>query len=327
MAPAMFWLIVRIAATMAGLLMKVKEFLSLLKQECNAHFSNGLPKITVATMNPTKKSLKNLKINKEDRDAFRLFHNNAVSPEFETPACQCGVVEEASNHANENKIPFDEVEITCKGCGQVLALPVPKNAYSEEMGNINIPQQLIDGNLDYLCKSTASTPAIEQPGCRGCACAGVGKWTVDKRATHVINEAYRAMGFNQIKTFSDAHVRIIFSLYSHYFLVADLSCSTFMDCLTVKMQSEEGAIECNDDLLSDDEISEFAEWTLVAMAHHLAGEDEVFLRRIRRDMQSLNSEEAGALGCLRLDALAAAALLEALLPVRFAIFPGGLRSA
>ena len=150
MVPVMFWSIVRIAATMTSLLMKVKEFLSLLKKECDAQFSNGLPKITVATTNPTNKSLKNLKINKEDRDLFQLFHNNAASPEFKTPACQCGAVEGAFNHVRENKIPFDEVEITCEGCGQVFKLPVPKNAHSEEMGNINIAQQLINGNLDYL---------------------------------------------------------------------------------------------------------------------------------------------------------------------------------
>ena len=138
MVPAMFWSIVRIAVAMTSLLMKVKEFLSLLKQECDAQFSNGLPKITVATTNPTKISLKNLKINKEDRDLFRLFHNNVVLPEFETPASQCGAVEEAFNHARENKIPFDEVEITCEGCGQVFKLPIPKNAYSGEMGNIDI---------------------------------------------------------------------------------------------------------------------------------------------------------------------------------------------
>ena len=188
------------------------------------------------------------------------------------------------------------------------------------MANIDITQQFIDGNLDYLHKSTVSTPSIDQPGCGGCVYAGIGKWTVDKRATNAMNAAYSAMGFNKIKTFSDTHMRIIFSLYSHYFLAADLSHSTFADCLTVRMQSEEGAIEHNDDLLSNDEISEFAAWTLVAMAYHLAGEDKALLRRLRRDAQSLTPEEAGCLGCLRLDALAAAVLLEALLPVRFAIF-------
>ena len=116
MVPVMFWSIVRIAATMTGLLMKVKEFLSLLKQECDAQFSNGLPKITVATTNPTKISLKNLKINKEDRDVFRLFHTNTVSPELEIPACQCKVVETALNYATEHKIPADSAEITCEGC-------------------------------------------------------------------------------------------------------------------------------------------------------------------------------------------------------------------
>ena len=86
------------------------------------------------------------------------------------------------------------------------------------------------------------------------------------------------------------------------------------------MRSEEGTVECNDALLSADETSEFVEWTLVAMAHYLAGEDEVLLRKIRRDLQSLTPEDARRLGSASLDALAAAALLEALLPVKFAIF-------
>ena len=55
---------------MKGLLTKVKEFLSLLKQAHNVQFSNGLPNITVAKVNPTKKSLKNLKLDERDRDLF-----------------------------------------------------------------------------------------------------------------------------------------------------------------------------------------------------------------------------------------------------------------
>ena len=300
--------------------MKVKEFLRFLSNEHDAHFSNGLPKITVATTHLTKRSLQELQLNKDDRDMFRLFHTNAVLLELEIPACQCEVVETAINHAIENKIPVDYAEITCEGCGQKFTLPVPKNGCSEEMANIDITRQLINGDFDYLHMSTAFTPSIDQPGCGGCVYAGIGKWTVDKRAIDVINAAHSAMGFNKIKTFSDAHMRIMHSLYSHCFLTADLSHSTFIDCLTVRMQSEEGAIECNDDLLSSDEISEFVEWTLVAMAHHLAGDDEALLRNLRRAMQSLTPEGAGCLGCPRLNILAAAALLEALLPVRFAIF-------
>ena len=259
MVPAYFLVNSWNRSTMTTLLRKVKEFLRSLSNECNAHFKNGLPKSKVATTHPTQQSLQELQLNKDDRDMFRLFHTNAVLPELEIPACQCKVVETALNHVIENKIPVDYAEITCEGCGQEFTLPAPKNVHSEGMANIDITQQLIDGNLDYLHKSTASILSIDQPGCGGCDYAGIGKWTVDKRATHVINKACSAMGFNQIKTFSDAHVRIIFSLYSHCFLAAELSCSTFKECLTMRMQSEEGAIECNDKLLSDDEISEFVE--------------------------------------------------------------------
>ena len=80
---------------MTGLSTRGKEFLNLLKQEHDAQFNKGLPKITLANMNLTKKALKDLKLNERDRDVFQLFHNNVVLPEFEVPECQCSVVEEA----------------------------------------------------------------------------------------------------------------------------------------------------------------------------------------------------------------------------------------
>ena len=79
-------------------------------------------------------------------------------------------------------------------------------------------------------------------------------------------------------------------------------------------------MEHNRDLLTDDELSIFKEWTSIAMANYLAGEDKSLLNRMRRDTQSLTPEETGALGNLRVDTQAAAALLEASLPIKLAIF-------
>ena len=115
-------------------------------------------------------------------------------------------------------------------------------------------------------------------------------------------------------------MRITCSLYSHCFLVADLSHTTFKGCLEDRLKLEEGAAEYNNELLTDNETSELIKWTLVAIAHYLAGEDEVLLRNLRRNAQALTPKDAGCLGSPRLDTLAAAMLLEALLPVKFAIF-------
>ena len=78
-------------------------------------------------------------------------------------------------------------------------------------------------------------------------------------------------------------------------------------------------MEHNRDLLTDDELSIFKEWTSIAMANYLAGEDESLLNRMWKDIQSLTPEETGALGNPRVDAQAAAALLEALIPIKFSI--------
>ena len=52
---------------------------------------------------------------------------------------------------NANKIPFDDTEVLCEECGQVYELLVLKNTSEGEMGKANIPQRLINGELDYLC--------------------------------------------------------------------------------------------------------------------------------------------------------------------------------
>ena len=87
-----------------------------------------------------------------------------------------------------------------------------------------------------------------------------------------------------------------------------------------KIRPKEEEVEHDGDLLTDDDLSSFIEWTLIAMANYLARDDERLLNRMQRDMQSLTPEETGALGNLRVDTQAAAALLEASLPIKLAIF-------
>ena len=132
---------------------------------------------------------------------------------------------------------------------------LPKNTHAEGVRNADIPQRVIDGELDYAHKSALSVPSVDQPGCRGCVCTGTGKCTVDDRALQVINRACRAMGFNQLQTLSDTHVRMIFGVFSYCLITSELSYGTFEECLTVKMKPPTGEVEYDEDLLTDNEVS------------------------------------------------------------------------
>ena len=320
MVPTMIWLTIGVLIIMANITTRAIEFLTVLKEEYYRKFENGLPTTTIEAAKPKKIALKTLETDRKDRDLFRTFHKEVVRPEHKSPQCQCNLVEEAQNYLNTNSIPFEEMTITCEECGQTHKLPIPKNAHAEGMSNIDIPQRVINGELDYACTSTLSVPSIDQPGCGGCVYTGTCKWTVDSRALQVINRACSAMRFNQLKTLSDAHVRMVISLFSHCFITAELSYGTFDHCLTCKMDPQQGEVKHNEELLTSDEVSEFIEWMLISAAHYLVGDDETLLSRLRRDIQSLTPEDTGRLGNMRVDMLAAMALFELLLPVKFAMF-------
>ena len=86
------------------------------------------------------------------------------------------------------------------------------------------------------------------------------------------------------------------------------------------MRPKEEEVEYDRDPLINGELSSFIEWTLIAMTNYLAGEDNSLLNWMQRYAQLLTPEEIGALGNHRVDTQAAAALLEALLSIKFAIF-------
>ena len=127
------------------------------------------------------------------------------------------------------------------------------------MSDIDVPQRVINGELDYACTSTLLVPSIDQPGCGGCVHTGICKWTVDSRALQVINRAHSAMGFNQLKMLSDAHVRMVISLFSYCFVTAELTYDTFDHCLTSKMDPRQGEVKYDEELLTSNKVSEFIE--------------------------------------------------------------------
>ena len=58
----------------------------------------------------------------------------------------------------------------------------------------------------------------------------------------------------------------------------------------------------------------------MSIAKYLVGDDEHLEAIICRNIQSLTSQTAGIYGNLRVDTLTAAALIEHLYPVKYAIF-------
>ena len=174
MVPTMIWLTIGVLIIMANIAARTIEFLTVLKEEHCIKYENGLPAKTIEAAKP-KKPLEILETDRKDRDLFRTFHKEVVRPEYKSPQCQCNLVDEAQNYLNTRSIPFEEMTITCEECGQMHKLPIPKNMCAEGMSNIDIPQRVINGELDHACTSALSAPSIDQPGCGGCVRAGTCK--------------------------------------------------------------------------------------------------------------------------------------------------------
>ena len=54
---------------------------------------------------------------------------------------------------------------------------------------------------------------------------------IDSRALETINSAYSKLGFNALHRISDTHSRMLFSLFSHNFVTANISYNLFKDIL------------------------------------------------------------------------------------------------
>ena len=175
MVSTMCWTIIYIVIITVTLPTWAKEFLTTLRNGYNTKFNKGLTKTIIDKTKSTKKALKILETDKRDRDLFREFHKDIALPECKELECQSTLANGAVAHLNVNKIPFNNTEVTREECRQVYELPVPKNMCEWEMGEADIPQRLMNRELDYLHYSTLSVPSIDQLGCRSFVYAGIGK--------------------------------------------------------------------------------------------------------------------------------------------------------
>ena len=119
-------------------------------EACKDNFLRGLPPTSMDSGVPLKEDSIAHESDQKNKEVFRKFHEDVVKPCFSMPACQCECL-------GTNKIPFDEVQVACD-CDETFQLPVPKSMHKEGMENVDAIRSLIDGHLDYLFTSTASTP-------------------------------------------------------------------------------------------------------------------------------------------------------------------------
>ena len=149
---------------------------------------------------------------------------------------------------------------------------------------------------------------------------GVLKWTNNERALAKINDAYEEMGFERWCTMSDSHTRMIISLFSHNFVSGDICYSAFNKVINQRMKAAGDKLVYDEELLSEEDVPSISEWLLIPIVMHVASENEELLARLRRDAQSVTPEEAGMLGCPRVDTQASAAFMELACPIKHAIF-------
>ena len=298
---------------------RVKEFITALRADFNIEFYDELPSSSMQEGQPNTCRMEEYDVSVREFKSFVKFHDDVTKSDRTHTPCQCTLMQQACTFLGEKKIPFDEVDVCCE-CGDSFKLPVPKAEYEKQWKNGELCQCLVDGDLDYLFTSQLSVPSPEQPGHGGCMCSGLMRWTCDTRALDKINSAYSEMGFTQTRKMSDTHTRMLLSLHSHNFISGDLCYDLFKDIFGPRIDALDEAMKFDSGVIDESEFSPLVEWLLIAIAKHVAGNDAALLAKMRRDIQCITPKFGGKYGNPRVDMLGAAAFIELLHPVKFAIF-------
>ena len=298
---------------------RVKEFITALRSEYNLEFVNTLPSSSMQEGMPNQERMVEHNESVREFQLFMKFHDDVAKSDYETTPCQCTLIQKAREFLSKKLIPFDEFDVCCE-CGESFVLPVPKaeDETQHETGELLVC--LVDGDFDYLFTSKLSVPSPDQPGHGGCLCSGLMRWTWDARALEKINDAYSKMGFPQLCKMSDTHTRMLLSLHSHNFISGDICYDVFKDVFGSRIDSMDKAMTFDSRIIDENEFSPLVEWMLIAIAKHVAGDDVALLAKMRRDIQCITPKFAGLHGNPRVDMLGAAAFVEILYPVKFAIF-------
>ena len=128
------------------------------------------------------------------------------------------------------------------------------------------------------------------------------------------------MGFMELHKMADVYTRMLFSLYSHNFVSADICYDMFNEIFNQRMEEFSKEIMFDKDFITEDEFSSLAEWLLVSIAKYIARTNEILLAKICRDIQSITPIDAGILGNPRVDTLVVTVFLELMYSIKYAIF-------
>ena len=83
---------------------------------------------------------------------------------------------------------------------------------------------------------------------------------------------------------ADVYTRILFSLYSHNFISADICYDMFKEIFDQRIEEFSEEIFFDEDFITEDKFSSLAEWLLVSIANHIAGTNEILLAKLCRDI-------------------------------------------
>ena len=75
----------------------------------------------------------------------------------------------------------------------------------------------------------------------------------------------------------------------------------------------------DDAVLNEADFEPFVEWLLTETSKHVAGNNELTLAKLRRNVQSLTPKRVGGVGSAKVETLAATAFFEVILPIKYAL--------
>ena len=124
----------------------------------------------------------------------------------------------------------------------------------------------------------------------------------------------------QLKKLSDTRLRILVSLHSSIFLLANSSKDIFDYIIDLMDTLSNRRITLNYNALNESELSRFYKWIQITIAKYVTGNDKALLAKLRRDISSYLPLLVGKVVVTRFDTLAIPAFLEFVYSMIFTVF-------
>ena len=127
----------------------------------------------------------------------------------------------------------------------------------------------------------------------------------------------------QLKKLIDTRLRILVSLYSSIFILADLFKTIFNHMMGVG-NSRTSRITLNYNALAKSDLSKVHELVQITIVKYVAEDNKALLAKLKRDISSYLPLLAGKVVATRFYTLARPTFLEFAYPIRFVVFILGL---